>query len=59
MEYHKATISMEFSIGLPVQNSINNVFLSLKIAIILANSAGPDEMLHFVAFHLGFHCLPM
>ena len=23
----------------------------------IANSADPDEMLHYVAFHLGLHCL--
>ena len=23
-----------------------------------ANSADPDEMPHYVAFHLGLHCLP-
>ena len=28
------------------------------IAFILANGAGPDEMLHFAAFHLGLQCLP-
>ena len=32
--------------------------LSLKAALILANSAGPDEMQHHAAFHLGLHCLP-
>ena len=26
-------------------------------APILANSADPDEMLPYVAFHLGLHCL--
>ena len=30
-----------------------NTFLSLKIVFILANSEGPDEMLHCAAFHLG------
>ena len=25
---------------------------------VLANSADPDEMLHFVSFNLGLHCLP-
>ena len=25
---------------------------------IKVNSADPDEMPHFVAFHLGLHCLP-
>ena len=33
------------------------VFLSLKIAFIMANSAVQDEMLHHAAFHLGL-CLP-
>ena len=36
----------------------NDVFLSLKIVFILANSADPDEMPHYAAFHLGLHCLP-
>ena len=31
---------------------------SLKMIIILANSADPDEMPPQAAFHLGFHCLP-
>ena len=35
-----------------------DVFLSLKIVFILANSANPDEMLHDATFHLGLHCLP-
>ena len=34
------------------------VFLSLKIDFVLANSADPDEMPQFVAFHLGLHCFP-
>ena len=25
--------------------------------LILANSAEPDEMQHYAAFHLGLHCL--
>ena len=29
-----------------------------KIDFVLANSADPDEMLHYAAFHLGLHCLP-
>ena len=33
------------------------VFLSLKIDFVLVNSADPDEMPHYVAFHLGLHCL--
>ena len=34
-----------------------DVFLSLKIVFILANSADPDEMQHYAAFYLGLHCL--
>ena len=30
-----------------------------KIYFVLANSADPDEMPQYVAFHLGLHCLPM
>ena len=37
----------------------NDVFLSLKIVLFSANSAEPDEMLPYVAFHLGYHCLPV
>ena len=33
-------------------------FLSITVVLILANSADPDEMLHFVAFHQGLQCLP-
>ena len=32
------------------------VLQSLKIVFMIANSAGPDEMVNFVAFHLGLHC---
>ena len=34
------------------------LFLSLKVVLILANSADPDEMQHIAAFHLGLHCFP-
>ena len=34
-----------------------NVFLSLKIVLILANSADPAEILPYAAFYLGLHCL--
>ena len=34
------------------------VFICLKIDFVFANSADPDEMLHYAAFHLGLHCLP-
>ena len=30
----------------------------MKIDFVLASSADPDEMPHYVAFHLGLHCLP-
>ena len=32
-------------------------YLSLKIFFIFAYSAEPDEMPHYVASHLGLHCL--
>ena len=35
-----------------------DVFLYLKIVLMLANSVDPDEMQHYAAFHLGLHCLP-
>ena len=35
-----------------------DALLSLNIVFIFANSADPDEMLHYAAFHLGLHCLP-
>ena len=35
-----------------------DVFLSLKVVLILANSADSDEMQHYASFHLGLHCFP-
>ena len=35
-----------------------DVFLSLKVVLILANSADPNETQHYAAFHLGLHGLP-
>ena len=32
-------------------------FMSLKIVLILVNSADPGEMPPYAAFHLGLHCL--
>ena len=32
-------------------------FLTLKIVFVLANSADPDEMPHYAAFHQDPHCL--
>ena len=34
-----------------------NVFLSLKIVFIVANSANPGEISLFVPFHQGLYCL--
>ena len=31
--------------------------MTLKFVLILANSAGPDEMPPYAAFHLELHCL--
>ena len=42
--------------GHKLQFPKNVVFLSLKIFFLLANSVGPDEMLHYTAFHLGLYC---
>ena len=36
----------------------HDVFVSLKVVLILANSADIDEMQHYAAFHLGLHYLP-
>ena len=33
------------------------VYLSLKVVLILANSADPDEIQRYAAFHLCLHCL--
>ena len=59
---HIDTISLGLPIvyykGLPVEFQNNDIFLSLKIVLILANSEDPYGMLHFAAFHLGLHCLP-
>ena len=30
----------------------------MKIVLMLANSADPDEMQLYAAFYLGLHCLP-
>ena len=44
--------------GLQVEFVNYDVVLSLKVVLILANSADPDEMQHYAAFHLGLYCLP-
>ena len=33
------------------------VFQFFKIILTLANSANPDKMQHYAAFHLGIYCL--
>ena len=58
---HIDTISMGLSILHLKRLQVNflnyDVFLSLKVVLILANSADPDEMQHYTAFHLGLRCL--
>ena len=34
-----------------------DAFISLKIVLILANSADPGDMPPYVAFHMHLHCL--
>ena len=36
---------------------MNLLSLGLLVVLILANSADPDEMKHYAAFHLGLHSL--
>ena len=56
---HTDTISMDLSILYfkvsRIKRCFFNIFLALKIVFILANSADPDKMSHYVAFHLGLH----
>ena len=35
---------------------MHDVFWSLKVVLIIANSVDPDKMQHYAEFHLGFHC---
>ena len=54
----KSGWSLVYNEGLQVIISPKNIlFLSLKIDFILANSADPDEMPPYAAFHLGLYCL--
>ena len=61
---HIDTTSMELPIvyfkGSQIEFSklLYDVFLSLKVVLIIANSVDSDEMQHNAAFHLGLHCLP-
>ena len=43
--------------GVAGYNLKKKVFFSLKIDFVFANSANPDEMPHYAAFHLGLHNL--
>ena len=58
---HIKAIRMGLSIlylkGSQVGITNHGVFLSLRIDFTVANSVGPDEMPHYVAFHLGLHGL--
>ena len=63
MDYpiHIDTIIIELSKffeRLPGQFSVKYACLSLEIVFILINSADPDEMPFYVAFHLDFRCMP-
>ena len=63
MDYpiHIDTISMKFSIlylRVGKSNFYKMMYCVLEDVFILANSANPDEMPPYAAFHLGFHCLP-
>ena len=57
---HIDIISMELPTvyfkGLQVALFYYDVVLFLKVVLILANCADPDEMQHYAAFHLGIHC---
>ena len=33
--------------------------MTVTFLVIIENSADPDEMQPYAAFHLGLHCLPM
>ena len=43
--------------GLQVGSSNNDVFMFLKIVLILTNSSKPCEMQHYSAFDIGLYCL--
>ena len=56
---HIEMISMGLPIfyfrGSQVEVSLFDVFLSLEVVFVLANSADTDEMQQYAAFQLGFH----
>ena len=51
-------LSIIYFMGSHVEISKLEVLQSFKIVLVVANSADPDEMPHYAAFHLGLHCLP-
>ena len=56
---HKVCDCPLYTLGGHGENFLyNNVFMSLNVILILANSADPDEMQHRDAFHLGLNCVP-
>ena len=56
MEAIRIGLSMMYFKGSQVVIPNYNVFWSLGIVFTFTNSVDPDEMPHFAAFHLGFHC---
>ena len=51
-------LSIFYFKGLPVTYSIKCFTSVLRDFFFLPNSADPDEMPLYAAFHLGLHCLP-
>ena len=54
---HIDTISMELSILCVWGSQVEFTKLWCISVLILANSADPDDMQHYAAFHLGLRCL--
>ena len=54
----KSRWSVVYIEGSQVLISIFLIFRSLKIDFAVVNSVDPDEMPHYVAFHLDLFCLP-
>ena len=48
----------DWSIGHSLEFQNWDIFQSLKIGVVLANCADPEDMPHDVSFHLGLYCLP-
>ena len=55
---HIETISVRLPIVYFKGNFLNyDIFLPLKVVLIISNSVDPDEMQHNAAFYLGRYCL--